>query len=148
MFSSFFVAYLATFGPKTGLRQMTVSRYSYGWYGNKVMAILQCASCVGWSAVNVTVGGQTLRTLSNNTLPTPVAIVILAVVRYRFCLDGGLQVHLLIINVNKRWAHLYERYQWIPVVIVYFILLGEGAHQGFSSADGLRECGSRQCPKL
>ena len=80
MFSSFFVAYLATFGPKTGLRQMTVSRYSYGWYGNKVMAILQCASCVGWSAVNVTVGGQTLRTVSNNTLPTPVAIVILAVV--------------------------------------------------------------------
>jgi purine-cytosine permease-like protein len=44
------------------------------------MAILQCASCVGWSAVNVTVGGQTLRSLSNNTLPTPVAIVILAVV--------------------------------------------------------------------
>ena len=44
------------------------------------MAILQCLSCVGWSAVNVCIGGQTLRSVSNNTLPTPVGIVIIAIV--------------------------------------------------------------------
>lgn len=121
-FSSAGVAYLATFGPKTGLRQMSVSRYSFGWYGNKVMAGLQCASCVGWSAVNATVGGQTLRSVSNNKLPTPVGIVIIAALTW------------FVAMVGYKWVHIYERYEWIPVVIVYLILLGEGAHQGFSSA--------------
>jgi len=120
-FSNVFVSYLSTFGPKTGLRQMTVSRYSFGWYGNKVMAILQCASCVGWSAVNATVGGQTLSSLSNNKLPVPAGVVIIAVVTW------------FVSMVGYKWVHIYERYQWIPVVIVYFILLGEGAKK-FSSA--------------
>jgi len=120
--SSMAVGYLATFGPKTGLRQMSVSRYSFGWYGNKVMAILQCASCVGWSAVNATVGGQTLSSLSSNKLPTPAGIVIIAAATW------------FVAMVGYKWVHIYERYQWIPVAIVYLILLGEGAHQGFSSA--------------
>ena len=116
MANSVAVAYLATFGPKTGLRQMTVSRFSFGWYGNKVMAFLNSCSCLGWSAVNVTIGGQTLATLSNNRLPIPAAIVIIAVLTW------------FVAMVGYRWVHLYERYQWIPIMIVYFILLGEGAH--------------------
>lgn len=113
--SSLCVGYLATFGPKTGLRQMSVSRFSFGWYGNKVMAVLQCLSCLGWSAVNVTIGGQTLRSLSNNTLPDPAGIVIIAVLTW------------FVAMVGYKWVHIYERYAWIPVMIVYFILLGEGA---------------------
>jgi purine-cytosine permease-like protein len=120
-FSSAAVGYLATFGPKTGLRQMTVSRYSFGWWGNKAMAVLQCASCVGWSAVNAVVGGQTLAVLSNNKLPTPAGIVIIAACTW------------FVAMVGYKWVHLYERYQWIPVSIVFFILLGEGVHQGFTS---------------
>ena len=38
------------------------------------------------------------------------------------------------IDVENMWVHIYERYQRIPVVLVYLILLDEGAHQGFSSA--------------
>jgi purine-cytosine permease-like protein len=116
MFSNAFVAYLATFGPKTGLRQMSVSRYSFGWYGNKVMSFLQSLSCLGWSAVNATVGGQTLASLSNNKIPTPAGIVIISVFTW------------FISMVGYKWVHLYERYSWIPVCIIYFILLGEGAH--------------------
>jgi len=120
LFSNSFVSYLATFGPKTGLRQLTVSRYSFGWYGNKVMAFLQSVSCVGWSAVNATVAGQTLASLSNNKLPQPAGIVLIAFATW------------FVAMVGYKYVHLYERYQWIPVVIVYFILLGEGAKH-FSS---------------
>ena len=97
MFSNFFVGYLATFGPKTGLREMTVSRYSYGWYGNKVMSVLQYLSCLGWSAVNVTVGGQTLHRLSNNKLPTPAGIVTIATATW------------FVAMVGYKWVHVYER---------------------------------------
>lgn len=33
-------AYMATFGPALGLRQMTSARYSWGWHGAKVVALL------------------------------------------------------------------------------------------------------------
>ncbi|KAF7354538.1 Cytosine-purine permease [Mycena sanguinolenta] len=39
---------LATFGPKLGLRQMTSARYSWGWHGAKIVALLNCIACVGW----------------------------------------------------------------------------------------------------
>jgi purine-cytosine permease-like protein len=121
LFSNVFVSYLATFGPKTGLRQMSVSRYAFGWYGNKFMAFLQCLSCLGWSAVNATVGGQILATLSSDKIPTPAGIVIISVFTW------------FVSMVGYKWVHLYERYCWIPVCIVYFILLGEGAHHFVSA---------------
>lgn len=43
----------AVFGPKLGLRQMTSARYSWGWWGAKIVALLNCIACVGWSSVNV-----------------------------------------------------------------------------------------------
>src|SRR6266567_8063191 len=52
------VAFLSTLGPKLGLRQMTISRFSFGWSGAKVMALFNVAACIGWSCVNAIVGGQ------------------------------------------------------------------------------------------
>src|ERR1700736_5418669 len=50
------VAFFSTLGPKLGLRQMTISRFSFGWIGAKVMVLCNVAACIGWSAVNVIVG--------------------------------------------------------------------------------------------
>jgi purine-cytosine permease-like protein len=58
------VAFLSTLGPKLGLRQMTISRFSFGWVGAMVMALFNVAACIGWSAVNVIVGGQLVEALS------------------------------------------------------------------------------------
>src|SRR5256886_15871238 len=52
------VAFFSTLGPKLGLRQMTISRFSFGWVGGIIMAIFNVAACIGWSAVNVIVGAQ------------------------------------------------------------------------------------------
>src|SRR2546421_8003162 len=63
------VAFFSTLGPKLGLRQMTISRFSFGWVGGIVMALFNVAACIGWSAVHVIVGGQVLVSLSNCSVP-------------------------------------------------------------------------------
>jgi len=44
------VAFFSTFGPKFGLRQMVLSRFFFGYYGVKVVAVFNILACVGWSA--------------------------------------------------------------------------------------------------
>ena len=36
------VAFFATFGPKTGMRQMIIARYSFGYYGTMLLSFLVC----------------------------------------------------------------------------------------------------------
>src|SRR5213595_196870 len=57
------VAFFSTLGPKLGLRQMTISRFSFGWVGGIIMALFNVAACIGWSTVNVIIGGQLVNSL-------------------------------------------------------------------------------------
>src|SRR5204862_1466366 len=72
------VAFFSTLGPKLGLRQMTISRFSFGWVGTIIMALFNVAACIGWSAVNVIIGGQLVAALSNGAIPAWVGILIIA----------------------------------------------------------------------
>ncbi|KAJ6473038.1 permease for cytosine/purines, uracil, thiamine, allantoin-domain-containing protein [Mycena sanguinolenta] len=72
-------AYMATFGPKLGLRQMTSARYSWGWHGAKIVALLNCIACVGWSAIDTIAGAQTLRVVANDTISDAAGVIIVAV---------------------------------------------------------------------
>src|SRR5215470_4494991 len=63
------VAFFSTLGPKLGLRQMTISRFSFGWVGGIIMALFNVAACIGWSAVNVIIGGQLITALSSGKIP-------------------------------------------------------------------------------
>src|SRR5258708_12774861 len=64
------VAFFSTLGPKLGLRQMTISRFSLGWNGAKIMSAFNLAACIGWSAFNVIVGPRLATSLSTPSLPT------------------------------------------------------------------------------
>lgn len=105
------VAFLSTLGPKLGLRQMTISRFSFGWAGAKVMALFNVAACVGWSCVNVIVGGQLVAALSGGAVPQQVGILAIAVLTTIFSIYG------------YKYIHRYERYAWIPMAAIFFILL-------------------------
>src|SRR5436305_641040 len=104
------VAFFSTLGPKLGLRQMTISRFSFGWYGSMIMAIFNVAACIGWSAVNVIIGGQLVAALSHNVLPAWAGILIIAVFTTFVSLYG------------YKYVHRYERYAWIPMAILFAIL--------------------------
>src|SRR5947208_1165743 len=72
------VAFFSTLGPKLGLRQMTISRFAFGWVGGIIMALFNVAACIGWSTVNVIIGGQFVNSLTNNTVPAWLRILVIA----------------------------------------------------------------------
>jgi NCS1 nucleoside transporter family len=104
------VAFFSTLGPKLGLRQMTISRFSFGWVGAIIMAVFNIAACIGWSTVNVIIGGQLVAALSNGAIPAWAGILGIAVITTFVSLYG------------YRYVHAYERYAWLPMVIIFLIL--------------------------
>ena len=105
------VAFLSTLGPKLGLRSMTISRFSFGWVGGIIMALFNVAACIGWSVVNVIIGGQLIAALSGGRVPSWVGILILAVLTTLVSIYG------------YRYVHRYERYAWIPMAVMFGIML-------------------------
>jgi len=105
------VAFFSTLGPKLGLRQMTISRFSFGWVGAIIMALFNVAACIGWSAVNVIVGGQLVVALSNGIIPLWVGILAIAILTTIVSIYG------------YRYVHRYERYAWIPMAIMFAIMV-------------------------
>ncbi|KAE9385571.1 hypothetical protein BT96DRAFT_968444 [Gymnopus androsaceus JB14] len=108
------VAYFSTWGPKLGLRQLTLSRFSFGYATAQIPIVLNCIACVGWLIINSIVGSQTLRAVSTtHQIPTAAGIIVIAI--------GTIVVSFMGYHV----VHLYERYSWIPVVIIFLIYLGQ-----------------------
>ncbi len=104
------VAFFSTLGPKLGLRQMTISRFSFGWVGGIIMALFNVAACIGWSAVNVIIGGQLVSALTNGRVPTWVGILVIAILTTLVSIYG------------YKYVHRYERYAWIPMAIIFAIM--------------------------
>src|SRR3989449_3061310 len=104
------VAFFSTLGPKLGLRQMTISRFSFGWVGGIIMALFNVGACIGWSVVNVIIGGQLIAALSGGVVPSWAGILILAVLTTLVSIYG------------YRYVHRYERYAWIPMAIIFAIM--------------------------
>lgn len=105
------VAFFATLGPKLGLRQMTLSRFSFGWVGAAIMALFNVAACIGWSTVNVIVGARLVSALSGGHVPTWAGILLLAVLTTLVSLYG------------YHYVHRYERYAWIPMALIFVLLV-------------------------
>jgi NCS1 nucleoside transporter family len=113
--STIIPAFMSTFGPKLGLRQMTSARYSWGWYGAKLVALLNCVACVGWSIINTIAGAQTLETVADYKISAAAGVVIIAVVTLVLGIFGYKRVHQ------------YEQWSWVPTAITFFVLLGVSA---------------------
>jgi purine-cytosine permease-like protein len=96
------VCYFSSFGPLFGLRQMVLSRFWFGWYGVKLIAVFNVLACVGWSSVNAIVGAQLIHA-TNNNVDGAAGICIIAVCTFLVCLFG------------YKVVHSYEFYSWIPV---------------------------------
>ncbi|KAI9892550.1 MAG: purine-cytosine permease [Vezdaea aestivalis] len=111
------VCFWSTFGPRFGLRQMVLSRFYFGWYGVKIIAVFNLLACIGWSSVNVIVGAQLLNTVNGN-VPGYAGIIIIAMLTFVITLFG------------YKIVHVYEKWSWIPCFIVFLIIVGEFARSG------------------
>lgn len=105
--------FAATFGAATGLRQISVSRFSFGWWPNKIIAALNTIVQIGWASVACITGGLALTAVADGHVSLVVGIVILAVVA------------TLISFVGLKAILVYERYAWIIFFIIFMIFFGE-----------------------
>ena len=105
--------YCATFGAATGLRQISVSRYSFGWWPNKLVAILNGIQQLGWAAVACITGGLALTAVSDGHVSLILGIVILAVVA------------LLISFVGLNAILIWDRWAWVVFFVIFMIIFGE-----------------------
>jgi hypothetical protein len=60
------VAYIATFGPRSGNRTMVLTRYIMGWWPSKIIVVLTLIILLGYSLIDVVVAGQILSAVSTN----------------------------------------------------------------------------------
>lgn len=104
--------FCATMGPPTGLRQISIGRYSMGWYPNKLIAFLNTVQQLGWSAVGCITGGLALQAVSNGHVSIAVGIAVIAV------------CSLLVSFIGLKAILVYEKYAWFVYFIIFMVIFG------------------------
>jgi NCS1 nucleoside transporter family len=108
-------AFIATFGPKLGLRTMVINRFSFGWWPSKLVALLNGVNMLGWAMVNTIAGAVILYDVGQEKLPLSVAVLILGLLAVLISITG------------YSWVHKYERYSWMIMTVCFCVVAGFGA---------------------
>lgn len=106
------VAYMSTWGPRSGHRTLVVTRYFLGYYPSKICCLLNILTMLGYGMVNCILGGQIIFTISNGKTPVTVGIVVVAVLTW------------CIATFGMNLFHLWSRYAWILSLSVLCIMVG------------------------
>ncbi|KAI1142477.1 putative nucleoside transporter [Hypoxylon sp. FL0543] len=115
---SVMTGWCAMMGPPTGLRQVSICRYSLGWYPAKAIAILNVVQEIGWCACGSITGGQALSAFSGAKVGTDIGVIICTVISFVFSFFG--------LTACYRFA----KYTWFIFAVIFFIMLGETASFG------------------
>lgn len=102
-------------GPGTGLRQVSISRYSIGWWPAKVIAVLNVIEQVGWSSVGSITGGLALSAVSDGRIGSEVGVVIAALLGF------------VISFVGLKAVFQYEKFAGLVLAVVFIVMYGETA---------------------
>ncbi|KAI0473689.1 purine-cytosine permease, partial [Xylariaceae sp. FL0804] len=124
------VCFFSTFGPVFGLRQMVLSRFWFGFYGVKIIALFNVLACLGWAAVNVIVGAQLLHA-ANRDVPGWAGILVIA------------SSTLVVCTFGYRVVHAYERFSWLPSFVLFTVVLGEFIRSCDFNGGNLRAAAAR-----
>ncbi|EME43311.1 hypothetical protein DOTSEDRAFT_54173 [Dothistroma septosporum NZE10] len=105
--------FCATMGAATGLRQISIGRYSMGWWPNRIIAALNTIQQIGWSAVGCITGGLALTAVSDGGVSIIPGIIIIA------CCS------LAISFLGLRAILAYEKYAWLVYFIIFLVIFGQ-----------------------
>jgi hypothetical protein len=67
-------AWVATWGPLSGIRTMAFGRYSMGWWPSKIIVLLNLVQMIGYCLIDCVVGGQILSAVSPGGLSVAVGM--------------------------------------------------------------------------
>ncbi|KAL9609254.1 MAG: hypothetical protein Q9167_005955 [Letrouitia subvulpina] len=105
-------SYMSIWGPRSGNRTMIVARYFMGYWPAKLVCLLNIILMVGYGVIDCIIGGQILSAVSGGSMTIIVGIIIVALVSWVVAVFG------------MAIFHVYERWAWIPQLMVLFILVG------------------------
>ncbi|EMG49337.1 FCY21 Purine-cytosine permease FCY21 [Candida maltosa Xu316] len=121
---AFPVAFFSCFGSALGLRQLLLSRFLLGDIATRIFAAINVVACVGWGAVNIMSSAQLLHIVNNGALPPWAGCLILVVCT------------ILVTFFGYHFIHAYERWSWIPNLIIFIIIIVRFAMSGKFHSDG------------
>ncbi|KAF9491712.1 NCS cytosine-purine permease [Pleurotus eryngii] len=115
LFFTIFPAYLCTWGPKLGLRQMVQGRYTFGYFGVVLPCLLNMMTVSGYAALTCIVGGQALSAVGGGGIGLTIGIVIVGV------------ASLVLSFCGYKVLSWFDQLAWMPVFIVCLVMIGVGA---------------------
>ncbi|PYH90061.1 nucleoside transporter [Aspergillus ellipticus CBS 707.79] len=106
-------SWMGTWGPLSGIRTMAFGRYSMGWWPSKLIVILNLIQMLGYCLIDCVVGGQILSAVSpGGHMSVAVGIVVIAIISW------------VVATFGIEIFHTYERFAFLPQLIVFCILFG------------------------
>ncbi|KAF2468744.1 putative vitamin B6 transporter [Lindgomyces ingoldianus] len=114
-------AYISTWGPRSGHRTMIVARWFMGYYPAKLTTVLSLFIMLGYGTINCIIVGQILSAVNGHGLSLIPGILVVA----------GITLVVAVFGMHA--FHAYERYAWLPQVLILFILVGS-AGPGFNTS--------------
>ncbi|KAH8676223.1 permease for cytosine/purines, uracil, thiamine, allantoin-domain-containing protein [Xylariales sp. PMI_506] len=112
IFGSVLAGYTSSFGPMSGLRTLVIARYSMGYWPSKLCVLLNLVIELGYGLVDCLVSGLILSAVNGAGLTVIVGIIITAIITW------------IVATFGIKWFHYFERYVWIPTVLILFIFIG------------------------
>ncbi|KAK4188297.1 putative purine-cytosine transporter [Podospora australis] len=109
---SFSTAYMSIWGPVSGNRTMVVCRYFMGYWPSKIPCALNIVLMIGYITLSYIIAGQMLSAVSGGNLTIVVGIVVCAIICWAIAVFG------------MKVFHQYERFAWLPQILVLFTLIG------------------------
>ncbi|KAK3670237.1 Vitamin B6 transporter [Recurvomyces mirabilis] len=108
-------SYMSTWGAVSGNRTMVVTRYFMGYYPSKITTLLNIILMEGYCTIDCIIGGQVLSAVSGGTMTIAVGVIIVAIIQ------------CIIASFGLKLFHVYERFAWLPQLLVLLILVGVSA---------------------
>ncbi|KKY28285.1 putative nucleoside [Phaeomoniella chlamydospora] len=97
---------------KTAFSDFVVARYTMGWWPSKLPVLLNMVIMLGYGLVDCLIAGQNLSAVAGGSMTVIVGTIIAAA------------ISLVVALFGIKLFHIYERYAFIPQLLVLFILVG------------------------
>lgn len=83
-----------------------------GWWPGKIMCLFNLVIMIGYGLVDILICGQILSAVAGGSMSVIVGVIIAAI------------ISLVVALFGIKIFHTYERYAWVPQVMICFILVG------------------------
>ncbi|KAJ5133075.1 hypothetical protein N7526_004440 [Penicillium atrosanguineum] len=105
-------SYIASFGPASGNRTLVIARYTMGWFPSRLCVALNIVIMLGYGIIDILAAGEIMSAVNGKGMSVIVGVIVAAAISLVICVVG------------IRLFHSYERWAWLPQVIVVLILIG------------------------